>query len=166
MCIRDRHIAFPHDPFRLAVAGHIVRTSEHAIFAANTLIVQVLDDSGDRILFVRSHRAPMHASGFNTVMASGGHVLHDRIEIIAAGQQTNVPPDLTFLQAVETMTRGDARLTTGARIKVDLKRILLSILQAVQRNQVTILRFVGRSRDRQMALRKLLHGSQLLLGFK
>jgi hypothetical protein len=64
------------------------------------------------------------------------------------------------------VTGSDARLAATTSIKVNLERVLLALTHPFKRDQVFVLRFVRGSRDRRIALRKLLYSSELLLGFK
>ena len=63
------HVAFADDPERFAVHGHVVRTLERAVLAADALVVQVADDSRLRVLIVGIDRAPCQAARIDAMMA-------------------------------------------------------------------------------------------------
>ena len=62
------------------VLRHVVRAGQRAVLAAEALIVEVLDDAGDRILLVGVHRAAVHARRIEAVMAGRRDgLLHRRL---------------------------------------------------------------------------------------
>ena len=71
------------------------------------------------------------------------HVLHNGLEIVAAGEQADVPPDFAFFEAVEAVACRDTGLAATASIEIDLERILLALFGSRQRNEIFIKRFVG-----------------------
>jgi len=71
----DAHVALSDDAFGWTVNGDVIGTHEHAVFAANALIIQMFDDSGDCVFFVGVDGASVHARGFKTMMTGRGNVL-------------------------------------------------------------------------------------------
>ncbi len=133
------HVALPHDPHFLAVARHVVGTLQHAILAANALVVEVPDDARDGVLFIGQHRAALHAGRFDAVMAGGRDVLDHRGLAAAAGEQAHLSPDFVLVQAVQIMAGGHAGLASGAGIEIDLEGVLLAFLGGIQGNEVAII---------------------------
>ena len=87
----------------------------------------MLDDAGGRVFFVSQRRADIHAGRFQAMMASRGDVLLKRKLIVSAGQQSNVAPGFTFIEAIQRMTRTDTSLAAGTAIEIDLKGVLLAV---------------------------------------
>ena len=69
------HVALANDAQLLVVFGHVIRTFENAILTADALIVEVLDDPGERVLGVGVDGTAEQAGGFETVMAGRRHML-------------------------------------------------------------------------------------------
>ena len=63
------HVALAHDSQRRIVLRHFVRAFEHAILAADALIIEVPDDAGRGIFFVSEHRATRQATRIDAMMA-------------------------------------------------------------------------------------------------
>src|SRR6185295_18231666 len=113
------HVALAHDAALAVELRHLVRAGEHAVLAADALVVQVAHDAGRGILLVRAHRAAVHARRVQAVVAGGRHgLLHGRVAGPAV-KQTHAAPGLVVVEAVQAVARGDARLAPGARIQVD-----------------------------------------------
>ena len=72
---RSLHMSHLRTMPRLRVVlRHLVRAGEHAVLAADALVVEVLDDAGDRVLLVRVHRAAVQARRVEAVVAGGRDV--------------------------------------------------------------------------------------------
>ena len=169
---RGTHVAFADDAFAGVIFGHLVGAGHRAVLAAETLIVQVLDDPGDRILFVSIDRAGDHAGRLKTMVASGSDVLHHGRGARAANKQPDITPRFVVVQAVERMTRNDARLAAGAAVEVDFEGILLTgarrrswqeraIPRAVRCVACVVRRYVRRIM--QMPLAELIDSGERLL---
>lgn len=72
------HVAFADDAFRVAVLGHVVGTFEHAILTADTLIVQMPDDAGNRIFIEGVDGTAFQASKLDAMVTRSGHMLQNR----------------------------------------------------------------------------------------
>ena len=72
------HVALADDPLARVELGDIVRTGERAILAADALVVEVLDDPGERVLLVGVDRAGVQAGRVEAVVARRRHVLEHR----------------------------------------------------------------------------------------
>ena len=79
------HVALADDALARVKLGDVVRAGERAVLAAEALVVEVLDDPGDRVLLVGVDRAGVQAGRVEAVMARRGHVLQHR-------QASAVPP--------------------------------------------------------------------------
>ena len=79
----------------------------------------------DGILLVGVDRAGDHARRLQAVMAGGRDVLHHRRRARAADEQAHVAPRLRFVEPVERMAGGDARLAARAAVEIDLEGVLL-----------------------------------------
>ena len=112
-------------PFAGMILRHVVRAGQRAVLAAEALVVEMLDDAGDGILFVGIHRAGDHARRLEAVVARGRDVLHHRRRARAADEQPDVAPRFVFVEPVERVTGDDARLAAGAAVEVDFEGILL-----------------------------------------
>ena len=119
------HVALAHDAEPGAVLRHLVRAGENAVPAADALVVQVMHDTGQRVLFVGAHRATVHAGWLQAVVARGDRLLH-RLLRAAAVQQADRTPRLAPLQTVQAVAGGDARLAAGTAVEVHLETVLLS----------------------------------------
>ena len=58
--------------------GDVVRTGERAVLAAEALVVEMLDDPGDRVFLVGVDRAGVQAGRVEAVVARRRHVLEHR----------------------------------------------------------------------------------------
>src|SRR5690606_33504471 len=65
-------VAFAHDSEAFVVFGNVIRALEHAVAAADALVVEVAHDAGERIFFVGEHGAAVEARGVGAVVAGGG----------------------------------------------------------------------------------------------
>ena len=73
------HIALANDALRRVILRHVIRASQCAVLTTKTLIVEMLHDARDDVLFIRIDRASIQASWLDTVMTSSRHMLHDGI---------------------------------------------------------------------------------------
>ena len=77
-----------------AVFGRVVRAHEGAVLAADTLVIEVADDAGDRVLLVRLHRAAAETGRIHAVVTGGGDGLLGGMESRAAVQKADRAPHL------------------------------------------------------------------------
>ena len=106
--------------------GHVVRAGERAVLAADALVVEVLDDPGDRVLLVGVDRAAVEAGRVEAVVAGRGHVLEHRQRRRPADEQADVAPGLAVVQPVQRVAGRHARLAARAAVEVDLEGELLA----------------------------------------
>ena len=95
------HVALTDDAETLVVFRHVVRAFQHAILAANALVVQMLDDAGARILLVGEHGAAGHARRIGAMVAGGGDGLLIGCGGCAADEKADVAPGFVFVETVE-----------------------------------------------------------------
>ena len=120
------HVALPHDAEPLVVFRHIVGALQNAVLAADALVIEVADDAGDRILFVRQDGASVEATRVRAVVAGGGDGLLVRGGARAADHQPDIAPGFRLVEAVEGMAGHHAGLATGAGIQIHLERVLFA----------------------------------------
>ena len=150
-------IAFPDDAPPRRIARDFVRTFHHAITAADALIVEMPDDSGRGILFIREHRATEEAGRFDAMMTGGGDGALNREHLVAgrrtgrardrdlAEQHPDIPPALVVVESVQRMTCRDAALASGTPVEVDLEGVLLARARCGEGNQIAIVPFKQRN---------------------
>ena len=132
------HVALAHDAALLVVLGRVVGAHQDAVLAADALVIEVLDDAGDRILLVGLDRAAGQAGGLQAVVARGGDGLLRGGLRGSAVQQADGAPDLAVVQAVQVVAAGDAGLAAGAQIQVDLERVLLAGARCLAGNEISV----------------------------
>ena len=120
------HIALANDPFLRVVLGDVVRTGQGAVLTADALVIQVLHDPRDRVLFIGIDRTPLHTAGVQAVMTGGRHMLHQRVAGCATHQQTDIAPGFRLIETVQSMAGCHARFAAGTAVEIDLKGILLT----------------------------------------
>ena len=123
---RGTHVALADDALVWMIFGHLVRASHRAILATEALVIQMLDDTCDRVFLIRIDRARDHASWLKAVVTRGRHVLHDWSCARAADQQANITPRFVVVQPIERVTGDDTSLATGAAVQIYLKGVLLA----------------------------------------
>src|SRR2546425_5017513 len=128
------HVALAHDAARRRIFRHFIWARENAVLAADALIVQVTNNPGARVLFIREHGAAREAAGVDAMMARSRDNLLEWIAPIVADQQASLSPGFALVQAVKGMARRDARFATAAFVEVDLESELLSCARQRQRN--------------------------------
>ncbi len=128
------HVAFAYDAPGLVVLGRVVRAHQGAVLAAEALIIQMLHDARDGIFLVGLRRTAVHARWVDAVVTRGSHRLQRGGRRRSAVEQPDRAPDLIFIEPIEAVAGGNASLAPGAGIEVDLKRILLAWLWALERN--------------------------------
>ena len=159
------HVAFADDPFRAAVLRRFVGTGERAVLATEALVVEVLDDTGDRVLLVGLHRTRVHAGGVEAVVAGGRDVLDDRETPAPAVQQPDVAPRLFLLETVQGVAGRHARLAAGTGVEIDVEGVLLAGSRRGRRHQ----RRIALGQRRTAGVRGIVrlcearHGGDLLL---
>src|SRR5690606_34712944 len=120
------HVALPHDAEAFRVLRHVVRALQDAVTASDALVVEVADDAGNRILFVREDGAAAGASRGRAMVACAGDRLLERVLFVAPDEKSDVAPGLLVIETVQCMASGDAGLAARARVQVDLEGILLA----------------------------------------
>ena len=133
------HIAFAHDSKRRIVLWNFVGTFQDAVLAADALIVEVLDDSGDWIFFVSEDRAPVEAAWIDAMMTGGSNSCLERGGSGPSVKRTDRAPGFIFGEAVEAMAGRHAGFATGAAIQIDIEGVLLALPGMGDWNQVTII---------------------------
>ena len=121
------HVALADDALARVKLRHVVRAGERAVLAAEALVVEVLDDPGDRVLLVGVDRAGVQAGRVEAVVAGRRDVLDDTAACaVAADEQADVAPDLVLVQPVQRVAGRHARLAARAAVEVDLEGVLLA----------------------------------------
>ena len=69
------HVAFANDAQARGILGSIVGTLHDTVLATDALIVEVADDTGDRVFVVGEHGATVQTTGIDAMVAGGGDVL-------------------------------------------------------------------------------------------
>ena len=159
------HVALADDPLGTAVLRRLVRTGERAVLAAEALVVEVLDDAGDRILLVGLHRTCVHAGGIQAVMAGRRDVLDDRQAPAPAVQQPDVAPRFLLFEAVQGMAGRHARLAARAGVEIHVEGVLLAGGRRRRRHQRRVALGQGRTAGvgGVVGLCEARHGGYLLL---
>jgi hypothetical protein len=129
------HVAFAHDAEALGKFWDIVGTLQDAVAAADALVVEVAYDPGERIFFVGEDRTAVQAPGVGAVVTRGRDRLRERPRAARTDEQADVSPRFGFVEAVERVTRGNARLAPRAGVEIDLERVLLARSRRAERNQ-------------------------------
>ncbi len=119
------HVALANDALTRVELGRIVRAGQRAILAAEALVVEVPDNSRERVLFVGVDRAGVEAGRIEAMMARGCHMLEDRQLRPAADNEADVAPGLALVQPVEIVAGRHAGLAAGTPVEIDLERELL-----------------------------------------
>jgi len=88
------------------------------------LVIEVTDNSGDRILFVGEDRAAIQTGWVGAVMTGRRDRLLKRVCGVVADKQPDIPPGFIFIQTVEGVAPRDTRLASSAGIQVHLEGIL------------------------------------------
>src|SRR5690606_19850250 len=108
------------DPQALVVLRHFVGAGESAVLAADTLIVEMLDDARFGVFLVGAYRTAVHASWIQAMVTSGGDRLLDRGLGRAAMDQTNGAPGFVVVESVQLVAADDTRLAASAGIEIHL----------------------------------------------
>ena len=95
------HVAFADDAAFLRVLGNFVGALEHAILAADALVIEMANDARDCILLVGQDGAAVQAARVGAMMASGGDSLREGLPPVVADQAADVTPGFAFVEAVE-----------------------------------------------------------------
>jgi len=91
------HVTFANNASAGGVFWNIVWTFQNAILAADTLIIQVPDNSSGRVLLIGQHRATLKARRLETMMARARDGLLIRLGRRTAMQQPDRAPGLIFV---------------------------------------------------------------------
>ena len=94
------HIALPHDALFCGILRHVVGAFQHAVLAADALVIEMSHDARLGVLFVGEHRAAIRTRGIYAMMTRGGDRLLVRLFIAAAVQKADRAPQLLVLQSV------------------------------------------------------------------
>ena len=159
------HVALADYPLGAAVLRRLVGTGERAVLAAEALVVEVLDDAGDRVLLVGLHRTRVHAGGIQAVVAGRRDVLDDGQAPAPAVEQPDVAPRFLLLEAVQGMAGRDARLAARAGIQIHVEGVLLAGGRRRRRHQRRVAPGQGRTACVRgvVRLREARHRRDLLL---
>ncbi len=120
------HVAFADDAESRAVFRHVVGALQHAILAADALVIEMTHDAGDRILFVSEHRTAVEAAGIGAMVAGGGDGLLIGCGGGTAVHEADIAPGFVVLKTVEGVAGDHAGLAAAAGVQVDLKGVLLA----------------------------------------
>jgi len=116
--------------------GSAVGALENAILAADTLVIEVMNDPGDTVFCICVDRAPICASRLQAVVTRTRYRLENRVSLRSASEQTNASPDLLRVEAVHGMACCNARFAAETAIEIDLERVLLPFAGRRGRNQL------------------------------
>ena len=120
------HVALADDAARFRIFRHIVGAFENAVLTADALVIEVAHNAGDRIFLVCQNRAPIEAPRVNTMMTSRRDCLLEGSSPIVAHKLTDIAPGFAVIEAVERVTRCDARFAAAAFIEIHLESELLA----------------------------------------
>ena len=107
---------------------------------ADALVIEVAHNAGDRVFLVCQNRAAVEASRVNTMMTCRCDCLLEGSPPIVAHKLTDIAPSFAVIEAVERVTRGDARFAAAAFIEIHLESELLARCGRGERNQVAVAR--------------------------
>src|SRR5262249_27576573 len=133
------HVTLPNDAPFFRIFRHVIGTLQNAILAADALIIEMPDNSGERVFVVSVDRATVHASRIDAMVTRRRHSLLNRFGYRASKQHSDISPGLFAVQAVQIVASGHARLTAGASVEINRKRILLAWRRQRQRDQVAVI---------------------------
>src|SRR5688500_6562089 len=102
------HVTFANDAEALGKLGHVVRAHQHAVAAADALIVEVPDDSRDRICFIGRNGAAVQAARVLAMVTCGCDRLGKWTGPTRADEHADVAPCLCIIEPVERVAGGDA----------------------------------------------------------
>lgn len=157
------HVAFTNDAELGVELRDFVRAGEDAVLAANTLVIEVFDDPGLGVFFVRAYRAPFHAAGIDTVVTGRRDGLLNRLLGCSTVEKSNRAPRLVLVQTVETVACRDACLAARAPVDVDFKRVLLPWLRRGRGKKRAVVPFLQWMLNVIVMLREPLNRRHLLL---
>lgn len=130
------HVAFADNAFARGILGHVVRAFEHAILAADALVIEMMNDPGGGIFLVGKNRAARGAGGIDAVVAACG----DRLKVrrFRSMDRADVAPHFVFVEAVERVAGADASFAAGATVEVDDKSVLLAGFGFAERDEFAV----------------------------
>ena len=132
------HVAFADDASGVGILRHIVGAHQDAILATDALVIEVEDNSGQLILFIREHRTAIEACRVDAMVARRGNELLKRPPPIVAYEHSHVAPCFVIIEPVQRMARRDTGLAATAFIKLNFKRELLPGRRDRQGDEITI----------------------------
>ena len=160
------HVTFTHDAESGIKFGNVVGASEDAVLATNTLVIEVSDDAGDRILFVSEYRAATCTGRIVAMVAGTGDDLSPGTVAVTTDEHLCVPPGFVGIETVEGVAGGDTGLATSAGIEINFEGILLIRTWAAQRNQIAIVTRLDRFIDSGVFLAEAGDSGERLLIFQ
>src|SRR5690606_5422312 len=126
------------------VFGNVIRAFQHAVLAADALIIQMSDNARERILLVREHRAAVETGGIRTMMTGRRDGLLNGTTMVASDDEAHIAPGFLVVETIERVARRHARFAAGAGIEIHLESVLFANFRPGERNQITINRFEHR----------------------
>ena len=166
---RVAHVALAHDTARLGILWHFIRTHHHAVLAADALVIEMTNNTGDRILVVGQHRTTIQTARVNAMMACGRYVLlkcrcASTCSIIPGRithEQTHPAPGFVLIKSVQSVTCADAGFAPGTFVEINFKGVLLAGSRRRSGEQIA----VKLTTNSMLIVRtgKLFHRVQLLL---
>lgn len=118
------HVAFTDDAPVGRIFWDVVGAFEDAVFAADTLVIEVADNAGVFFFFVGADGAAVEALGVEAMVAGGGDGL---LETVAGFEEADVAPGFVFVETIEGVAGDDASFATGTFIKFDLEGVLFAV---------------------------------------
>lgn len=80
---------------------HFVRTFENTVLTTDALIVEMPNNAGDWIFFIRQNWASIKATGINAMMTGRRDGLLKGMPPVLAEQHSCLPPRLIVLEPIE-----------------------------------------------------------------
>ncbi len=115
--------------------GDVIRAGERAVAAAKALVVQMLDNPGERVFLEGIDRARIEAGGVEAMVTRRGDMLKHRQAGSSADQQANLAPRLAIVEPVERMAGRHTRLAARTAIQIHVEGELLSRARRARRQE-------------------------------
>ena len=95
------HVAFADDAEAGVEFRNVVGALQDAVAATDALIVEMADDAGQRIFFVRENRTAVKTCRIGAVVTRGGDRLREGLARVRAGDEPDIAPRFVFVETVE-----------------------------------------------------------------